>query len=293
MSTYNGEKYLSEQINSLMTQKGVNVHLQIRDDGSSDYTIKILEQFKTAFPDKIDIELGTHKGFSESFYLLAASADAYDYYAFCDQDDVWMPGKLQTAVDMIDGTSDVPEMYFSNVQLTDSILRPLHTLYKDYHFPSLLSMRLTDNPAPGCSIVFNNTARKYFIRADKDKIVYHDFWMYLICSYMGKVVYDSNCQIMYRQHDSNVMGLHNQKKNWIGRIRKLNHKLHIREYAAAELCRLFSSQINPAELDKVRIMSEYRKNLSAKMRLFFHREIVAPDPVKNFWFKLQVLLGSA
>ena len=293
LSAYNGEKYISEQLDSLLAQQEVDVRILIRDDGSTDSTLHIIENYKAAHPDIIQVKYGSHKGFSGSFYSLVCEAGDSDYYAFCDQDDVWIPDRLKTAAGMIGCDSPVPEMYFSNARLTDSRLIPVCSAHDDFHFPHLLSMRMTDNPAPGCTIVFNKKARNCFIMADENKIIYHDFWMYLLCSYLGQVIYDSRCSVLYRQHEGNVMGCLDSKKVWSNRIKKMKHKLHLREYAASELSRLFSDRIDPSEMEKVNIMAGYRRSLSSRMRLLFHREIAAPTPDKNFWFKLQVILGSA
>ena len=293
LSTYNGEKFISEQLESLLAQHGIDVRILIRDDGSTDSTLDIIESYRAAHPDLIQIKSGLHKGFSGSFYSLVCESGDSDYYAFCDQDDVWLPDRLKTAVSMIDNDSLIPEMYFSNATLTDSELRPVMSLYDDFSFPPLKSMRMTDNPSVGCTIVFNRKARDCFIMADENKIIYHDFWMYLICSYLGRVIYDDTCGVLYRQHRENVMGRLDKKKIWISRIKKMKHKLHLREYAASELSRLFGDRIDPSEADKLNIMANYRQNLSSRMRLLFHKEIEGPTANKNFWFKLQVILGSA
>lgn len=296
LSTYNGEKYISEQLDSLLAQQEADVRVLIRDDSSTDNTCRIIESCRAAHPDRITVMSGSHKGFSGSFFSLvreAASSDDSDYYAFCDQDDVWVPDRLQAAISMIDSDSPVPEMYFSNATLTDSKLKPVRPLYDNFSFPPLKSMRLTDNPAAGCTIVFNKKARDCFVLADENKIVYHDFWMYLICSYLGRVVYDDRCGVLYRQHEDNVMGRLDKKKVWINRAKKMKHRLHLREYSASELSRLFGDKIDPSETENINIMAGYRQNLSTRMRLLFHREIVAPSAYKNFWFKLQVILGSA
>lgn len=293
LSAYNGEKYIAEQLDSVLAQEGMDVRIQIRDDGSTDGTLQILEQYRSRFPDRIRVEQGAHKGFSGSFLSLAFHAESADLYAFCDQDDVWLPDKLASAVSLISSTSGIPEMYFSNAILTDSRLAPIRPLYEDFRFPSELSMRLAENPAPGCTIVFNRTARDLFVQADVKKIVYYDFWMYLLCSYLGKVVYDRDPKVMYRQHDGNVMGYSKHKKTWGNRVKKLFHRLHLREYAASELLRLYGSQLEPAERESAAMMACYRKSAAARIRLLFCKKVRAADAEKNFWFKLQVILGSA
>ncbi len=318
LSTYNGEKYLSKQLDSLLAQQGVNVRILVRDDGSTDRTLEILEDYKARFPNCVFVKCGLHKGFSGSFLALASDAGDSDYYAFCDQDDVWATDKLQTAVSKIDSSSNIPQMYFSNAMLVDSRLRPIKEFHRSFSFPPMLSMRLTDNPALGCTMVFNKEALNLFVKADESRLIYYDYWMYLLCSYLGLIVYDNSCRVLYRQHDSNAMGYLN-RNIWLNRIKKLIHKPHIHEYPAAELIRIFGSQfqsvvdndflyqqshpvapgevsacrVSPAELEKLQLMADYRKNLSSRMRLLFHKEIASPSAGKNFWFKLQVLLGIA
>lgn len=99
MSTYNGEKYLKEQIDSILSQEGVDVRLYIRDDGSSDRTTDILASYQEH--KNVKIEKGNNLGFAKSFLTALDECDEADYYAFSDQDDVWEKDKLSTAVQLI------------------------------------------------------------------------------------------------------------------------------------------------------------------------------------------------
>ena len=97
MSTYNGEKYLKEQIDSILSQEGVDVRLYIRDDGSSDRTTDILASYQEH--KNVKIEKGNNLGFAKSFLTALDECDEADYYAFSDQDDVWEKDKLSTAME--------------------------------------------------------------------------------------------------------------------------------------------------------------------------------------------------
>lgn len=121
MSSYNGEKYISEQIDSILHQENCNVNLIVRDDGSSDNTCEILEQYQknnllTWYSD------GENLRPAHSFLRLLANAPDSDYYAFADQDDYWMTDKLDHAIKAIGNRSDIPMIYYANSELVDSEL---------------------------------------------------------------------------------------------------------------------------------------------------------------------------
>ena len=117
LSTYNGEKYLKEQLDSIIAQKGVDVHILARDDGSKDDTIKILEGY-----ENIDIIKGSNIGVCKSFFELINKSGEYDYYSFADQDDVWDCDKLVIAINKLEKCNSKPAVYASNTRLVDANL---------------------------------------------------------------------------------------------------------------------------------------------------------------------------
>ena len=141
MSTYNGEKYLKEQIDSILSQEGVDVRLYIRDDGSSDRTTDILASYQEH--KNVKIEKGNNLGFAKSFLTALDECDEADYYAFSDQDDVWEKDKLSTAIEILEEESQsTPLLYCSALQRVDENLNPLHV--QSYHglrinLPSMLT----------------------------------------------------------------------------------------------------------------------------------------------------------
>lgn len=294
LSSYNGEKYIGEQLDSILKQKEVAVHINVRDDGSKDETKKVLEEYKKAHSGKIDVEYGENIGFAKSFYSLAENSGEYKYFAFSDQDDVWLPDKIIVGVLSIDGDSEAPEMYFCNCSLVDSSLNLLGIAYDNtVKMPLEKHQRILENLATGCTIVFNRAARDMFIKANPEKIEYHDLWMYVICSYFGKVIYDSTPHILYRQHQGNVIGSKPDiVKLWRGRIKQLQKKTHLREYIASEVLRLFGDRLSPDEKRQVILLADYRKSIGCRLRLFFAREMKLPSLSKNFWFKIHVIVGS-
>ena len=121
MSTYNGEKYLREQIDSILGQRGVEVTLLVRDDGSSDATLSILDEYKSS--GLLDYYCGSNLGPARSFMHLLQNAPASDFYAFSDQDDKWMDDKLLAAITSMEGHESEPALYFSQTQLVDAGLK--------------------------------------------------------------------------------------------------------------------------------------------------------------------------
>ena len=101
LPTYNGEKYLSQQLDSLLLQTYPNISITIRDDGSSDRTLSIISEYQSAYPDRIiiiDNPTMTNLGYMQNFWTLLKSSNDSQYYAFCDQDDVWNSNKIELAV---------------------------------------------------------------------------------------------------------------------------------------------------------------------------------------------------
>lgn len=207
MSTYNGEKYIVEQIDSIMNQIGVNVILHIRDDGSSDSTVEIIKKLKYKYKNKIDLIEGENIGWRKSFFELMNTKLVCDYYAFSDQDDKWLPNKLYNAIDKIEKNN--ASLYVGNVEVTDENLNMIRL-----HCPREIDMmdrNISDvilNPCMpgGLSYVFKEELRKKVITLSKYYYYGHDTLVLQIGLALGKVVYDSNPCVLYRQHQSNVFG---------------------------------------------------------------------------------------
>lgn len=138
MSTYNGSRYLSEQIDSILCQEGADVTLYIRDDGSSDQTIDIIKKYAKKYQNII-LTTGQNVGVGNSFMQLVYDCpDDFDYYAFSDQDDIWLKEKLKVAIDNIK-QKDTPTLYASNQMLVDENGKQISLRYsKDYAMQNCL-----------------------------------------------------------------------------------------------------------------------------------------------------------
>ena len=169
MSTYNGERYLRKQLDSLLNQTLRPDEILIRDDGSKDDTMAILEEYASLYPF-IRYYNGENKGPARSFWELICRCDKADYYALCDQDDVWFPEKLAVAVKNLEKEkSEIPLLYCSRYTLTDKDLVALNSdvssLYGFTDFPHALLY----HTAPGCTFVYNQAAREKIEKYDPEK----------------------------------------------------------------------------------------------------------------------------
>jgi glycosyltransferase involved in cell wall biosynthesis len=207
LSTYNGEKYLDEYLSSLSAQEWREITLVVRDDMSSDKTLEILKrnQGLSNFRFLIlpsDGNLGPAQSF---FRLLAEAGDGFDYYAFSDQDDVWLPEKISRAVKKLEPVSkNVPALYCSRLEYVDEKLDHLQWS----RIPRRIGFgnAIVENIATGCTTVINKTARELILSSIPLMCLMHDWWCYLVVSCFGQIVFDDHPGIKYRLHGGNRIG---------------------------------------------------------------------------------------
>lgn len=209
MCTYNGERYLVEQLESIALQTYPNWMLYVSDDGSSDGTLGILKQFQERFAARVRICQGPQQGFSANFLSLVCNeAISGDYYAFSDQDDIWLPNKLARAVKYMEKAAlDKPLLYCSRSVLVDEDGRQIALSAHFKKKPSFFNA-IVQSLAGGNTMVLNHIALKRLRAAGLNiKIISHDWWAYLLVSGSGgEILYDAEPFIYYRQHHSNLIG---------------------------------------------------------------------------------------
>lgn len=210
MATYNGAPFLDEQLRSLREQTETNWILVVRDDHSNDRTKNILTSFALACkPGQVVLmPSGPQRlGVLGDFLTLLAHAPIGARYAFCDQDDVWLPNKLTRAVRAFRGyPSNTPVLYCSRQVIVDETLRRLR-LSSDMPRPPSLRNALVQNLATGNTVVINDSARRAILAAPAPADSFHDWWSYLVVvATGGSVIYDANPTILYRNHGKNIVG---------------------------------------------------------------------------------------
>lgn len=297
MSTYNGAKYLSEQLESILAQTGVSLHILIRDDGSTDNTMSILNHFKNLHPSIIDIYQGQNIGWKNSFFTLAKLAednyDDYEYFAFSDQDDIWLPDKLNRSINKLSELKDGPNLYCSNLTYYKDG-RQSGNLRKIDVKPSYKGC-LIRNYATGCTIVFNRRLLSLFNKQKPKYPIAHDYWSYLIATLCGNTIIDPYSRILYRQHDSNQIGATGGFINvWKRRLKSIQALMgsHDKELIASDLLRIHSDSMNaPAKKAVYKIVC-YRNSIFSKLALMFDKGYTYDSMSNDFWLKLRILFGK-
>ena len=217
MSTYNGEKYVREQIDSILAQKDIDLRLYMRDDGSKDNTAAILRAYEAAHDNVVFINRDRiqNAGIRDSFLDLLAFAyrDAdCELFAFADQDDVWKPEKLSAASQKL---AELPannrgKLYYSNKSFVDqnlNLIREENIVFYDDFFEVLWK-----NLASGCTMVFDRALAGYALKHRPQTDCIHDNWIYRIAKAIGStVIFDSDSYILYRQHGNNEVGIEGAK----------------------------------------------------------------------------------
>lgn len=225
LCTYNGARFLAEQLDSLEAQTHQNWIVIASDDGSTDHTLEILEQYRLKWSsEKLIIRSGPQNGFCQNFLSLACDLKIRaDYYAFCDQDDVWLPSKLEVAVSNIVANQlpKIPYVYCGRTQYVTERLR-LCGISPLFVFPRNFRNALVQSIAGGNTMVFNHSTKVLVEQAGPLEVVSHDWWLYqLVTGVGGEVFYDPVPQVLYRQHEYALVGGNNSFSARINRVRML------------------------------------------------------------------------
>ena len=295
LSTYNGEKYLREQLDSLLRQTLLPDQIFIRDDGSKDDTVAILEEYCSEYPF-MEYYCGKNLGPAKSFWELITKVGDADYYALCDQDDVWFEDKLETAVQTLEQENKViPLLYCSRYTLTDQDLNPLDSNVSELYGFSDFAHSLIYHTAPGCTFVFNSAARKQILKYDVEKeyCVIHDAIIHKVVTMFGKMILDRTSHIYYRQHGDNQIGMDaNKIKVFFGRVNRfLNGTIrNYRSRTAQSLLKVYAEECGEENRELLEIVANYAKDPERKKQLL-NREEFRSHTVNDLFFKILVLVN--
>lgn len=221
LATYNGEKYLFEQIDSLINQNEVDVDVYIHDDFSNDSTNDVIKKLLSEHPDNINLLPSQKKlGVVATYQFLLDRVES-DYYFFCDQDDVWYADKIIDELEILYNSKTVPSMVYSDLEVVDSNLNVITaSMFKHMkvNHTEEINKLIVQNVITGNTVGFNRQLRDIVVndfRMDDDRILMHDGWLGLVASVFGELTFLNQPTVKYRQHANNVVGA---KK---GRLRKL------------------------------------------------------------------------
>lgn len=221
MCTLNGAQFLPAQLASLEQQTHSNWRLIVSDDGSTDATVTIIEHFAQRVPQDVEIRKGPGRGPSANFVSLAADRSiAGDYFAFCDQDDVWFPAKLQHALSWLRNVpAATPAVYGGRTRLVSADGAPYGRAPLFAKAPSFANA-LAQSIAGANTMLFNRATKSMIERAGQLTVVSHDWWLYQLVTGSGGIVhYDPVPQVDYRQHAGNTIGCNRGVKAQFKRVK--------------------------------------------------------------------------
>lgn len=298
MATYNGEKYIKEQIESILKQDiNLDFTLIIRDDGSTDNTRNIIREY--ADTGKLVFIEGENKGAARGFISLLRDNPGYDYYAFSDQDDIWNKDKLQRAIIEISEING-PALYCTNCELVDSNLNNIgrNTHRKKPHY-TLESVLCLASCAQGCTSVFNKELASIVQNNDvPDVFIMHDSLLTCLCALIGgAIVYDEIPSMKYRMHGDNVFGMVSAKQN-IGkvikdRIKEITKKRKISMCdQAVSLLKVYRKYISLKNQDICRLVIDSKTSIKARIKLVFNKNLQHDTLNKTITKKLEILFGN-
>ena len=295
MSTYNGEKYLAEQLDSILAQDGVHVELFIRDDGSKDSTRDILLSYAERNAN-VHLDFGENLGFARSFLTELAAASGFEYYAFSDQDDVWKPEKLTTAIEAIKQEEsrrgkNIPIVWQSNCFVTDENLNVKRITVSHRRKRTIESFILRGH-ARGCAMVIN-TKVKELIKTHGSFPRGHDA-IALMHTYAngGSSLFDSRAFVYYRQRGNNVSAT---QTSWTGIIKTEAQRFYkgrdLGVITAKSLLDTYGDELAPQIRKQLTLVAEHKHKFSARLKIVFSPNFSAGILSVTIIGKLKALLG--
>lgn len=219
LATYNGEKYLSQQIESVISQSEKEWTLYIHDDGSKDRTADIIKEYAEKYPEQIVVVEGEATGGAKNnFFYLFHQVEA-PYYMCCDQDDVWLPEKIvltKKAMNSIEMDENISCLAFTELTVVDETLQVIAEKMSEYQGLDCVNMEfnraLIQNVVTGCTMMVNRALRDEMIKiTDYHQVLMHDWWAALVATKYGKTAFVKEPTILYRQHGKNSVGAQNAK----------------------------------------------------------------------------------
>ncbi len=271
LASYNGEKYIREQMDSILNQTFQNLNIVVSDDLSTDKTPALVREYEEQYPDRIKIlkhEERSGSAQNNFFRLLSAVSD--QYIMLCDQDDVWLPHKVEITLKEMKRLEarckrDIPLLVHSDLSVTDETGRIIHKSMAEYQkiavWDNRLSHCLVENNITGNTVMINRAFLSLLTHKPEDCMM-HDWWLGLLASCFGEISYIDRPLVLYRQHGSNQLGSQSGIEQYANRSR---NREKVREN--------YRNMFRQAEV----FLNRYQKDLSAEQRETLEQFIGIPE----------------
>lgn len=299
LATYNGEKYLSQQLESLLNQTYKDFVIYISDDCSKDNTIKILNEYLAKNPGKI-ILLQNQEPFGnarDNFLNLIKNVDA-DCYLFCDQDDFWLPNKVEKLITIYnEHKSDIlPILVHSDLRVVDEKLQELESsLFKSMDLMKTTNWKnlIVQNNVTGCTMLINRVLADYYKNnysiINNENILMHDYFFAEIAALCGETYFIDDSLILYRQHGNNSVGAKNVKsfsyfRMKLSQIRNNKNLVKKTESQAGEVLKVIQ-KMGIKDNEKITLLKKY-SDLGKHNKVYRIMFLIKHKMLKNGFFRL-------
>ncbi len=291
LSTHNGERYVGMQLASLLSQTYSNIRVQVRDDGSTDGTVEIVRAIASN-DARLRLSEGPRLGPAKSFMtLLAAGSEDARWFAFCDQDDVWLPDKLSRAVAALEVFDSRPALYGAAMLHVSDELHPVATSGSPRS--ARFHNALVQTAFAGCTMVINQPARTLCLEGLPYYPPMHDSWIYLVVSAFGTVIYDDAITMLHRLHAQNVSSAL-IRRHWPRRIaahltrpRRLRRSVMVAKFYEALGAQLDEDKRTTVEL----LLAQHKASWPSRARYVARSPVFRQPALDNAIFRVLFTLG--
>lgn len=294
LSTYNGETYLREQLDSILKQS-IPVDVLVRDDGSTDGTVHILQEYAHIY-ENFTYFIGDNVGVVHSYIDLMRQRDGYTYYAFSDQDDIWFLNKLEVAQQKLNQLDmQNPCLYCSCSLLVDNDMKGKQVTQKNLRGMTFYNIMI-QNLMPGHAQVFNQKLKDlvFAYETDVDKIVVHDYWLAFLCITFGEIYFDNAYYTYYRQHGKNAIGYGHGLQGWITeRLKRIRNK------AAKNITRqnqlfytIFKDQLDKDKRKELELFLNSQRNVITRIRYLIQAKVYRQKKFETMLFYVLYFFGG-
>lgn len=294
LSTYNGEKYLREQLDSYVSLENFDqIKVLIRDDGSTDNTIEILGEYSRKYG--FEVLKGKNVGVNKSIFELFANCDlSCDYFALSDQDDVWLKNKFTIALNRLSRVDNKkPALFASCSEIVDENLKPIGSSIVPLKGVSFYNAMI-QNVAPGHTQVLNKALLLDLMEKGIENVHVVDGWIYLVAAGIGEVVFDNKFTVLHRQHSENSVGYElDFFKSTINRLKRVlknqpsNITLQIKSFE-----KLYNEKLPYKFKNELTLFLESQNSFLNRIRYVLNCKVYRQTLYESIIFKTLYILGK-
>jgi glycosyltransferase involved in cell wall biosynthesis len=296
---FNGKRYFQEQLKSLAEQTYTNIHIILSDDGSDEHGGHLEKLLKASKLNYTHIRRKKNVGYSQNFISSIQKAPKNcKYFAFCDQDDIWFPKKIERAVEALKnlekGKASLYSLYCSRTEIVASDGKTHSGYSPSFEKKPSFGNALIQNIAGGNTMVFNREVAELLIKTSLGRsIVVHDWWTYLIVSGVGgNIFFDPKPSLKYRQHDKNAIGSNN---GWAARLKRFKLLLNgqFKKWCDLNVSNLLDNEkfLTPPNRQKLYMFERARKaNILFRIYGFWRCKVYRQTRMENFALSITILL---